>query len=206
MIDFYTWGTPNGRKVSILLEELGLPYAVHSVDIGKRQQFEPDFLAVNPNGKIPAIVDQDAEGGPMAVFESGAIMMYLAEKTGRFWPKPLRERYAVTEWLMFQMGGLGPMAGQSHHFRRAAPEPIPYAIERYTTESKRIYAVMDKRLGDQKFLAGEYSIADMACFPWIARHEWQQIDLAEFPNLKRWFDDLAARPAVAKGMAVPFTN
>lgn len=206
MIDLYTWGTPNGRKVSILLEELGLPYAVHSVDIGKKQQFEPAFLAVNPNGKIPAIVDQDAEGGPLSVFESGAIMMYLADKTGRFWPKPLRERTAVTEWLMFQMGGLGPMAGQSHHFRRAAPEPIPYAIERYTTESRRIYGVMDKRLAEQKYLAGDYSIADMACFPWIARHEWQQIDLAEFPNLKRWYDELAARPAVAKGMAVPFVN
>lgn len=206
MIDLYTWGTPNGRKVSILLEELGLPYAVHSVDIGKKQQFEPAFLAVNPNGKIPAIVDHDAEGGPMSVFESGAIMMYLADKTGRFWPKPVRERTAVTEWLMFQMGGLGPMAGQSHHFRRAAPEPIPYAIERYTAESKRIYGVMDRRLAEQKHLAGDYSIADMACFPWIARHEWQQIDLAEFPNLKRWYDDLAARPAVAKGMAVPFTN
>jgi GST-like protein len=206
MIDLYTWGTPNGRKVSILLEELGLPYAVHSVDIGKRQQFEPAFLAVNPNGKIPAIVDHDAEGGPLAVFESGAILMYLAEKTGRFWPKPVRERYAVTEWLMFQMGGLGPMAGQSHHFRRAAPEPIPYAIDRYTAESKRIYGVMDQRLADRPHLAGDYSIADMACFPWIARHEWQQIDLAEFPNLKRWYDALAARPAVVKGMAVPFSN
>jgi GST-like protein len=206
MIDFYTWGTPNGRKVSILLEELGLPYAVHCVDIGKKQQFEPAFLAVSPNGKIPAIVDHDAEGGPLSVFESGAILMYLADKTGRFWPKPVRERTAVTEWLMFQMGGLGPMAGQSHHFRRAAPEPIPYAIERYTTESKRIYGVMDKRLGEQQYLAGAYSIADMACFPWIARHEWQQIDLADFANLKRWCDDLAARPAVAKGMAVPFTN
>lgn len=206
MIDLYTWGTPNGRKVSILLEELGLPYAVHSVDIGKKQQFEPAFLAVNPNGKIPAIVDQDADGGPLAVFESGAILMYLAEKAGRFWPKPVRERTAVTEWLMFQMGGLGPMAGQSHHFRRAAPEPIPYAIERYTTESRRIYGVMDQRLAGSPYLAGDYSIADMACFPWIARHEWQQIDLADFPNLKRWYDALAARPAVAKGMAVPFLN
>ena len=206
MIDLYTWGTPNGRKVSILLEELGLPYAVRSVDIGKKQQFEPAFLAVNPNGKIPAIVDQDADGGPLAVFESGAILMYLAEKAGRFWPKPVRERTAVTEWLMFQMGGLGPMAGQSHHFRRAAPEPIPYAIERYTAESRRIYGVMDQRLAGSPYLAGDYSIADMACFPWIARHEWQQIDLADFPNLKRWYDALAARPAVAKGMAVPFLN
>jgi GST-like protein len=203
MIDLYTWGTPNGRKVSILLEELGLPYAVHAVDISKRQQFEPAFLAVNPNGKIPAIVDQDADGGPFAVFESGAILMYLAEKTGRFWPKSLRERYAVTQWLMFQMGGLGPMAGQGHHFRRAAPEPIPYAIERYGNETRRIYGVMDRRLAEGRYLAGDYSIADMACYPWIARHEWQQIDLAEFPNLKRWFDELTARPAVAKGMAIP---
>lgn len=203
MIDLYTWGTPNGRKVSILLEELGLPYAVHAVDISKRQQFEPAFLAVNPNGKIPAIVDQDAEGGPFAVFESGAILMYLAEKTGRFWPKPLRERYAVTQWLMFQMGGLGPMAGQGHHFRRAAPEQIPYAVERYGNETRRIYGVMDKRVAGERYLAGEYSIADMACYPWIARHEWQQIDLTEFPNLKRWFDELTDRPAVAKGMAVP---
>ncbi len=205
MIDLYTWGTPNGRKVSILLEELGLPYAVHAVDISKRQQFEPAFLAVNPNGKIPAIVDQDAEGGPLAVFESGAILMYLADKTGRFWPKAVRERYAVTEWLMFQMGGLGPMAGQTHHFRRAAPEPIPYAIDRYTNETKRIYGVMDKRLGEAPYLAGDYSIADMACYPWVARHEWQTIDLADFPNLKRWFDTLGARPAVSKGMAVPFS-
>ena len=203
MIDLYTWGTPNGRKVSILLEELGLPYAVHAVDISKRQQFEPTFLAVNPNGKIPAIVDQDAEGGPFAVFESGAILMYLAEKTGRFWPKPLRERYAVTQWLMFQMGGLGPMAGQGHHFRRAAPEQIPYAVERYGNETRRIYGVMDKRVAGERYLAGEYSIADMACYPWIARHEWQQIDLTEFPNLKRWFDELTDRPAVVKGMAVP---
>ena len=185
---------------------MGLPYAVHSVDIGKRQQFDPAFLAINPNGKIPAIVDHDGVDGPQSVFESGAILMYLAEKTGRFWPTAVRQRYAVTEWLMFQMGGLGPMAGQSHHFRRAAPEPIPYAIERYTAESKRIYGVMDKRLSEHDFLAGEYSIADMACYPWIARHEWQQIDLTGYPSLKRWYDLLGERPAVAKGMAVPFVN
>ena len=203
MIDLYTWGTPNGRKVSILLEELAVPYTVHAIDISKGQQFTPEFLAVNPNGKIPAIVDQTAEGGPLAVFESGAILMYLAEKSGKFWPKDLRARYAVTEWLMFQMGGLGPMAGQTHHFRRFAPEKIAYAIDRYTNETKRIYGVMNKRLSASPYLAGDYSIADMACYPWIARHEWQTIDLGEFPDLKRWFDGLTARPAVAKGMAVP---
>ena len=203
MIDLYTWGTPNGRKVSILLEELAVPYTVHAIDISKGQQFTPEFLAVNPNGKIPAIVDQTADGGPLAVFESGAILMYLAEKSGKFWPKDLRARYAVTEWLMFQMGGLGPMAGQTHHFRRFAPEKIAYAIDRYTNETKRIYGVMNKRLSASPYLAGDYSIADMACYPWIARHEWQTIDLGEFPDLKRWFDGLTARPAVAKGMAVP---
>lgn len=203
MIDLYTWGTPNGRKVSILLEELAVPYTVHAIDISKGQQFTPEFLAVNPNGKIPAIVDQTAEGGPLAVFESGAILMYLAEKSGKFWPKDLRARYAVTEWLMFQMGGLGPMAGQTHHFRRFAPEKIAYAIDRYTNETKRIYGVMNKRLSASPYLAGDYSIADMACYPWVARHEWQTIDLGEFPDLKRWFDGLTARPAVAKGMAVP---
>jgi GST-like protein len=203
MIDLYTWGTPNGRKVSILLEELAVPYTVHAIDISKGQQFTPEFLAVNPNGKIPAIVDQNADGGPLAVFESGAILMYLAEKSGTFWPKDLRARYAVTEWLMFQMGGLGPMAGQTHHFRRFAPEKIAYAIDRYTNETKRIYGVMNKRLSASAYLAGDYSIADMACYPWVARHEWQTIDLGEFPDLKRWFDGLTARPAVAKGMAVP---
>lgn len=203
MIDLYTWGTPNGRKVSILLEELALPYTVHAIDISKGQQFTPEFLAVNPNGKIPAIVDQNADGGPLAVFESGAILMYLAEKSGKFWPKDLRARYAVTEWLMFQMGGLGPMAGQTHHFRRFAPEKIAYAIDRYTNETKRIYGVINKRLSSSPYLAGDYSIADMACYPWVARHEWQTIDLGEFPDLKRWFDGLTARPAVAKGMAVP---
>ena len=203
MIDLYTWGTPNGRKVSILLEELAVPYTAHAIDISKGQQFTPEFLAVNPNGKIPAIVDQTAEGGPLAVFESGAILMYLAEKSGKFWPKDVRARYAVTEWLMFQMGGLGPMAGQTHHFRRFAPEKIAYAIDRYTNETKRIYGVMNKRLSASPYLAGDYSIADMACYPWVARHEWQTIDLGEFPDLKRWFDGLTARPAVAKGMAVP---
>ena len=203
MIDLYTWGTPNGRKVSILLEELAVPYTAHAIDISKGQQFTPEFLAVNPNGKIPAIVDQTAEGGPLAVFESGAILMYLAEKSGKFWPKDVRARYAVTEWLMFQMGGLGPMAGQTHHFRRFAPEKIAYAIDRYTNETKRIYGMMNKRLSASPYLAGDYSIADMACYPWVARHEWQTIDLGEFPDLKRWFDGLTARPAVAKGMAVP---
>jgi GST-like protein len=203
MFDLYTWGTPNGRKVSIMLEEIGAPYRVHPIDIGKGHQFAPEFLAVNPNGKIPAIVDPDGPGGRLAVFESGAILLYLADKTGRFGGADARARWAVTEWLMFQMGGLGPMAGQTHHFRRFAPEPVPYAIERYTKETRRIYGVMDKRLGEAPFLAGDYSVADMACYPWVARHEWQTIDLAEFPNLRRWFAEIGARPAVVKGMAVP---
>jgi GST-like protein len=204
MIDLYTWGTPNGRKVSIMLEEAGLPYAVHPVNISKGEQHTAEFLAVNPNGKIPAITDADGpDGQPITIFESGAVLLYLAEKTGKFLPADVRGRFLVTEWLMFQMGGLGPMAGQTHHFRRQAPEPIPYAIDRYTNETRRIYGVMDKRLGTAAHLAGDYSIADMACYPWIARHEWQTIDLAEFPNVKRWFDELGQRPAVQKGMAVP---
>lgn len=205
MIDLYTWGTPNGRKVSIMLEEVGLPYSVHAIDISKGDQFTDAFVAINPNSKIPAIVDQDGPGGkPLAVFESGAILIYLAEKTGRFLPTDPIGRTTVMEWLMFQMGGFGPMLGQAHHFRRFAPEQIPYAIERYSKEAKRLYGVLDRRLAQRPFVAGEYSIADMAIYPWCQRAEWQGVDIAaEFPNVKRWCDILSARAQVQKGMSVP---
>ena len=205
MIDLYTWTTPNGRKVSIMLEELGLPYRVHKIDISKGEQFTPAFLALNPNGKSPALADEDGPGGtPISLFASGAILIYLAEKGGKFLPKDARERYATLQWLMFQMGGVGPMFGQAHHFRRAAPEPIPYAIERYTKEAKRLYGVMDRRLAASPYLAGPaYTIADIATYPWVARYEWHKVDLAEFPNVKRWYDELGQRPAVQRGMAVP---
>jgi GSH-dependent disulfide-bond oxidoreductase len=204
MIDLYTWGTPNGRKVSIMLEEVGLPYTVHKIDIGKGDQFKPEFVAINPNSKIPAIVDTDGpDGRPMTVFESGAILIYLAEKTGKLMPAAPRPRSEVLQWLMFQMGGVGPMFGQNHHFRRFAPEKIPYGIERYGKETERLYGVMDARLGTVAHLAGDYSIADIATYPWVSRHDFQEIDLGRFPNVKRWFDGLSARPAVQKGMKVP---
>jgi len=204
MIDLYTWSTPNGRKVSIMLEEAGLPYSVHPVNIGKDEQFAPAFLKISPNNKIPAIVDSDGpDGAPIGLFESGAILIYLAEKTGTLLPTVPRARYLALQWLMFQMGGVGPMFGQAHHFRRFAPEKVPYGIARYDKETARLYGVMDQRLGEADYLAGDYSIADIATFPWCARHEWQGIDLASFPNLKRWYDTVAARPAVARGMAVP---
>jgi GST-like protein len=205
MIDLYTWSTPNGRKVSIMLEELGLPYEVHPVHIGKDEQFKPEFVAINPNSKIPAVVDSDGPGGErFPLFESGAILIYLAEKHGRFLPKDAVRRYVTIQWLMFQMGGVGPMFGQTHHFFRAAPEDVPYGKKRYHTETKRLYGVMNKRLGEAKYLAGdEYTIADIATYPWVARYEWHQVDLNEFPNVKRWFDEISARPAVKKGMAVP---
>jgi len=204
MIDLYTWGTPNGRKVSIMLEEVGLPYAVHAINIGKNDQFTPDFVAINPNSKIPAIVDQDGpDGQPFSVFESGAILIYLAEKTGKLLPTAIRPRSVVLQWLMFQMGGVGPMFGQNHHFRRFAPEKIAYGIERYGKETERLYGVMDKRLGEAGHLAGDYSIADIATYPWVSRHDYQEIDLAKFPNVKRWYDALSARPAVQAGMKVP---
>ncbi len=202
MIDLYTWTTPNGRKVSIMLEECGLPYNVHPVNIGKGDQFKPEFVAVNPNSKIPAIVDSDGPGGkPLAVFESGAILVYLAEKTNRFMTK--ENRYVVLQWLMFQMGGVGPMFGQVHHFLRAAKEMVPYAIERYTTETRRLYSVLNDHLKNHQYLADEYSIADIATYPWIARYEWHKTELNEFSHVKRWFDAIAARPAVQRGMAVP---
>ena len=203
MIDLYTWPTPNGFKVSIMLEETGLPYNVIPVDIGAGDQFKPDYLKISPNNKMPAMVDTDGPGGkPYSLFESGAILMYLAEKTGKFMPAETRARYDVIKWLMFQMGGLGPMLGQAHHFRQYAPEPIPYAIDRYTNEAKRLYGVMDRRLGEVEYLAGAYSIADMASYPWIRPHKRQGQDLNDFPNLKRWFDAIAERPAVQRGVKV----
>ena len=205
MIELYTWGTPNGRKVSVMLEECGLPYNVHRIDIGKGDQFAPDYLEINPNGKIPSIVDPDGpDGAPIAMMESGAILVYLAGKTGRFLPASTRGKYVTLQWLMFQMGHVGPMYGQVHHFLRSAKVEVPYAIERYVKEKDRLYGVLDRRLGAARFLAGdEYTIADIATYPWVARYEWHKTDLAAFPNVKRWFDTIAARPAVQRGMAVP---
>jgi GST-like protein len=205
VIDLYTWSTPNGRKASIMLEECRLPYTVHPINIGKNvDQFTPQYVKINPNSKIPAIVDSEGPGGqPIAIFESGAILIYLAEKTGLFMPKDPRARVAALQWLMFQMGGVGPMFGQTHHFLRAAPEKVPYAIERYTKETRRLYGVLDGQLKSQAYLAGAYSIADIATYPWVARHEWHLVELEDFPGVKRWYDAIGARPAVGKGMAVP---
>ena len=208
MIDLHYWPTPNGHKITLFLEEAGLPYTIHPVDIGKGEQFRPEFLAIAPNNRMPAIVDHEPLGGgaPLSIFESGAILLYLAEKTGRFLPADTVGRYDAIQWLMWQMGGLGPMAGQNHHFNRYAPEKIPYAQERYIRETARLYGVLDKRLADRDFIAGDYSIADMAAYPWIVPHEAQGQKLEDFPNLKRWFDAIAARPATvtayAKGDAV----
>jgi GST-like protein len=204
VIELYTWSTPNGRKASIALEELALPYRVHPVNIGKSEQFAADFLAISPNNKIPAVIDSDGPNGqPFSLFESGAILIYLAEKTGQLLPADRSGRYQVLQWLMWQMGGFGPMLGQAHHFRRFAAERIPYAIDRYTTETERLYRVLDKQLANNEYVAGDYSIADIAIYPWSQRYEWQGIDLAEFPHVQRWCGQLAARPAVARGMAVP---
>ncbi|MSQ49808.1 MAG: glutathione S-transferase family protein [Betaproteobacteria bacterium] len=204
MIDLYTWGTPNGRKVSIMLEECGLPYRVHTVDISKGEQFKPAFLAISPNNRIPAIVDPEGpEGKPLPLFESGAILVYLSGKTGKFLPQSVRAKYLALQWLMFQMGGVGPMFGQAHHFMRAKKDEIPYGSERYGTEAKRLYGVLNKRLSAAAYLADEYSIADIATYPWVARHEWHRVDLTEFPSVKRWYDTIGARPAVARGMLVP---
>jgi GSH-dependent disulfide-bond oxidoreductase len=204
MLDVYFWTTPNGYKVTILLEELGLQYNVIPVHIGKGQQFTPEFLKISPNNKIPALVDHDApDGKPLALFESGAIMMYLAEKSGwRFMPADLRKRYDVIQWLMFQMGGIGPMLGQAHDFRRYAKEQIPYAIERYTSEATRLYGVLDRRLGEAEYLAGDYSIADMSVYPWLRPYKWQGQDIAAWPHLQRWYHAVRARPAVQRGLAV----
>ena len=204
MIDLYTWTTPNGRKVSIMLEELGLPYRVHAINIGKDDQFKPDYVKINPNSKIPSIVDPEGpDGKPISMMESGAILVYLAEKTGKLLARTGRARYDALQWLMFQMGGVGPMFGQVHHFLRAAKEPVPYAIERYGKETKRLYGVLNERLKDGSYLSGDYSIADIATYPWVARHEWHKTDLNDFPNVKRWYDAISARPAVQKGMNVP---
>ncbi|MGH8272422.1 MAG: glutathione S-transferase family protein [Gammaproteobacteria bacterium] len=204
MIDLYTWSTPNGRKVSIMLEEIGLPYTVHRVNIGQSDQFKPEFRAISPNNKIPAIIDSEGPGGePYSLFESGAILIYLAEKSGKLMPAAPATRYQVLQWLMFQMGGVGPMFGQAHHFLRFAKDKIPYAMQRYSQETARLYRVLDARLADHEYLAGDYSIADIATYPWVARHEWQQIDLAAYPSVKRWFDAISARPAVQRGMKVP---
>jgi GST-like protein len=205
MIDLYTWKTPNGRKASIMLEEVGLPYRVHPVDISKDEQFDPAFLAISPNNKIPAIVHSDGPGGkPFAVFESGAILIYLAEKTGMLLPADAAGRSVTLQWLMFQMGGVGPMLGQAHHFRKFAKEQIPYAVNRYTAEADRLYGVMDARLAEAAFFAGDsYTIADIAIYPWLQRWDWQGIDLEEFPNVRRWMAEVGARPAVQKGMTVP---
>jgi GSH-dependent disulfide-bond oxidoreductase len=201
MIDLYTSATPNGQKIHIMLEETALPYLARWVDIRKGEQFDPEFLKISPNNKIPVILDHEGPDDlPLSVFESGAILIYLAEKTGKFLPTEVRRRTKVLEWLMFQVGGLGPMLGQAHHFRAYAREKIPYAIERYTNEAARLYRVLDNRLSDHEFLADDYSIADMAVFPWIRLHERQGQDLADFPKVARWFATIAARPAVAKDM------
>jgi GST-like protein len=204
MIEVYSWATPNGHKVHIMLEECGLPYRAIPVNIGAGDQFEPDFLAISPNNKIPAIVDpQGPDGAPISLFESGAILLYLAGKTGRFMPAGTRERYAMLEWLMFQMGSIGPMLGQAHHFRLYAPEKIEYAINRYTNEARRLYGVMDKRLATVKYIAGaQYTIADIAIFPWLRSWKNQGIDWNDYPHLKGWFDEIAARPAVQRGVEV----
>jgi GST-like protein len=204
MIDLHYWPTPNGWKITIMLEETALPYRVVPVNIGRGEQFRPEFLAISPNNRMPAIVDDDppSGGGPIAIFESGAILLYLAEKTGQFLPSDMRGRYEVMQWLMWQMGGLGPMAGQAHHFRGYAPETIPYAVDRYTKEVNRLYGVLDRLLARREFVAGDYSIADMAIWPWVLPHERQGQSLEEFPNLKRWFETMRARPAVSRGQAV----
>jgi len=203
MIDLYYWTTPNGHKVTLCLEECELPYRIVPVHIGKGEQFQPDYLRISPNGKIPAIVDTaPADGGePLALFESGAIMMYLAEKAGRFMPVDTRARWEAIEWLYWQMAGLGPMAGQNLHFTQFAPEPVPYAIERYVKETARLYGVLNDRLADRPFIAGDYSIADMACYPWIVPHERQRQNLEDHPHLKRWFEAIAARPATRRAYA-----
>jgi len=203
MIDFYYWGTPNGQKVRIFMEESGLPHRVIPVDIGKGEQFKPEFLAVAPNNRIPAIVDHAPKGGtkPLSISESGAILLYLAEKTGQFLPTDLYAHYDVIQWTFWQMGGLGPMAGQNHHFRNYAQEKIPYAIDRYVNETNRLYGVLNKRLADRQFIAGEYSIADMACYPWVVPYKNQGQDIEQFPNLKRWLETIKARPATERAYA-----
>ena len=203
MIELHTYNTPNGRKVSVVLEEMGLPYSVHVVDITKDQQFKPEFLAISPNNRIPAIIDPDGPGGtPLSIFESGAILLYLAEKTGQFMPTGLRERVPVLEWLMWQMGGFGPMLGQVHHFLTVNGEDQRYGLARYTKETLRLYGVLDRRLATVEYVAGALSIADFAILSWAWRHERHRVNLDEFPNAKRWYGTLMARPAVQRGFSV----
>ncbi len=205
MIDLYYWTTPNGHKISLFLEEAGLRYNVHPINISQGEQFQPHFLKIAPNNRIPAIVDPEpADGGePLSLFESGAILLYLAEKTGKFLPQDLRGRQVALQWLFWQMGGLGPMAGQNHHFSQFAPEKIPYAIKRYIDETARLYGVLDKQLAHNEFVAGsEYSIADMAIYPWIVSHKWQSQNLEDFPNVQRWFNHIKDRPATVKAYAL----
>lgn len=205
MIQLYTWATPNGKKVSVMLEEVELPYEVHPINIAKGDQLKPEYLAINPNNKIPAIIDTDGPGGkPLKLFESGAILMYLAEKTGKFLPQEMTKRYEVIQWLMFQMGGVGPMFGQANYFYRLE-EKVPFAIDRYYKEAIRLYKVLEQTLGQRDYLAGDYSIADIATYPWVGRHDGHNVKLEEFPNVKRWFETISQRPAVKRGMAVPKT-
>ena len=203
MIDLYTWPTPNGHKIHIMLEETGLPYRVHPIDIGAGDQFKPEFLRISPNNKMPAMVDSDGpDGKPMSLFESGAMLLYLASKTGKFLPQDIRDRWSALQWLMFQMGGVGPMLGQAHHFLGYAPEKLPYAMDRYSKEANRLYAVIDRRLAAHEHLAGDYSIADIAVWPWLRFPERQGVDIADYPRVQKWRDGIAARPAVQRGLAV----
>jgi GSH-dependent disulfide-bond oxidoreductase len=203
MIQLYTWATPNGKKVSIMLEEVELPYEVHPIDLAKGDQLKPAYLAINPNNKIPAIIDTEGPGRkPFKLFESGAILMYLAEKTGKFLPQEIAKRYDVIQWLMFQMGGVGPMFGQANYFYRLE-EKVPFAIERYYKEAIRLYKVLEQALAQRDYLAGEYSIADIATYPWVGRHEGHNVKLEEFPSVKRWFDAISQRAAVKRGMEIP---
>ena len=204
-IELYTWKTSNGRKATIMMEECKLEYNLHPIDISTDIQFSEDFVKVNPNSKIPAIVDPDGpDGSPFTVIESGAILMYLAEKTGLFLPSEMQQKYEVIQWVMFQMGGVGPIFGQVHHFKRAAKEKVPYAINRYFNECRRLYGVLDSRLADREYIANdEVSIADFCTVPWVFRHDWQEIDLDEFPNVKRWYDNMMQRPALSRGMNLP---
>ena len=200
MIELYTWSTPNGQKASIMLEEVGLPYRVHPIDIGKDHQFHPDFLAISPNNKIPAIVDTD---NGLSLMESGAILLYLAEKTGKLWPQDFPTKWRVVEWLMWQMGGPGPLLGQVHHFVKFNPGKSTYAEERYTKEARRLWGVLDRRLDETEYAVGDYSIADIAIWPWISRFKWQTVTFDDYPNVKRWYAAIAARPAVQRGWNVP---
>lgn len=202
MIDLYYWPTGNGKKIAIMLEECGLEYHVIPVNIGKGDQFQPEFIKISPNSKMPAIVDHDVAGEPLTMFESGAILQYLAEKTGKFLPGDTRGKYLVLQWVYWQVGGLGPMAGQAHHFLRYSPQKIEYAMDRFRNETARLYKVMDERLAQVEYLGKDYSIADMAAWPWVYRYEWQEQDLNDFPNLKRWFETISARPAVVKALDV----